>query len=98
MYYLTEMNNLRRRSGLATIIILSCIILLLLCLCVIMWFKTGEEASVGIFSLAVTLLGTIFIAIELKNGQHVTCSDMQINLNNYFDDSDRFMKVYEMRD
>ncbi len=61
-----------------------------------MWFKTGEEASVGIFSLAVTLLGTIFIAIELKNGQHVTCSDMLINLNNYFHDSDRLMKVYEL--
>lgn len=61
-----------------------------------MWFKTGEEASVGIFSLAVTLLGTIFIAIELKNGQHVTCSDMLINLNNYFHDSDRLMKVYAL--
>ncbi len=75
--------------------ILSVIVLLMLCLCVIMWFKTGEEASVGIFSLAVTLLGTIFIAIELKNGQNVTCSDMLINLNNYFHDSDRLMKVYD---
>lgn len=90
------MRLLRHKTGLATIIILSVIILLLICLCVIMWFKTGEEASVGIFSLAVTLLGTIFIAIELKNGQHVTCSDMLINLNNYFHDSDRLMKVYEV--
>ncbi len=88
------MTQLRHRSRLATIIILSVIALLLLCLIVIMWFKTGEEASVGIFSLAVTLLGTIFIAIELKNGQQVTCSDMLINLNNYFHDSDRLMKVY----
>ncbi len=88
------MTQLRHRSRLATIIILSVIVLLLLCLIVIMWFKTGEEASVGIFSLAVTLLGTIFIAIELKNGQQVTCSDMLINLNNYFHDSDRLMKVY----
>lgn len=90
------MKRLRHRLGLAPIIFFSVIILLLLCLCVIMWFKTGEEASVGIFSLAVTLLGTIFIAIELKNGQHVTCSDMLIDLNNYFHDSDRLMKVYEI--
>lgn len=66
-----------------------------MCICFIMWFRTGEEASVGIFSLAVTLLGTIFIAVELKNGQNVTCSDMLIDLNNYFHDSDRLMKVYE---
>ena len=71
------------------------IILLMVCICLIMWFKTGEEATVGIFSLAVTLLGTIFIAVELKNGQNVTCSDMLIDLNNYFHDSDRLMKVYE---
>lgn len=90
------MKQLRYRTGLATVIILSVIILLLLCLCIIMWFKTGEEASVGIFSLGVTLLGTIFIAIELKNGQQVTCGDMLINLNNYFHDSDRLMKVYEL--
>lgn len=90
------MKRLRHRIGLAPIIIFSVIILLLICLCVIMLFKTGEEASVGIFSLAVTLLGTIFIAIELKNGQHVTCSDMLIDLNNYFHDSDRLMKVYEI--
>ena len=67
----------------------------MVCICLIMWFKTGEEATVGIFSLAVTLLGTIFIAVELKNGQNVTCSDMLIDLNNYFHDSDRLMKVYE---
>ena len=48
------------------------------------------------FSLAVTLVGTIFIAVELKNGQDVTCSEMLINLNNYFHDSDRLMKVYQV--
>ena len=37
----------------------------------------------------------MFIAIELKNSQNVTCSDMLIDLNNYFHDSDRLMKVYE---
>ena len=72
------------------------IVLVALCLMVIFGFGTGEEASVGIFSLAVTLLGTLFIAVELKNGQNVTCSDMLIDLNNYFHDSDRLMKVYEV--
>ena len=27
---------------------------------------------------------------------HVTCSEMLINLNNYFHDSDRLMKVYQV--
>ena len=85
----------RHNNRIAVIVIFSMIILMLVCSCFIMWFRTGEEASVGIFSLAVTLLGTIFIAVELKNGQNVTCSDMLIDLNNYFHDSDRLMKVYE---
>ena len=85
----------RHSNRIAVIVIFSMIILMLVCICFIMWFRTGEEASVGIFSLAVTLLGTIFIAVELKNGQNVTCSDMLIDLNNYFHDSDRLMKVYE---
>lgn len=78
------------------VIILSSIILLILCSTTIYYFHTGEEASVGIFSLAVSLIGTIFIAVELKNGQDVTCSEMLINLNNYFHDSDRLMKVYQV--
>ena len=77
------------------VLIFASLVLCLMCLMAIMWFKTGEEASVGIFSLAVTLIGTMFIAIELKNSQNVTCSDMLIDLNNYFHDSDRLMKVYE---
>lgn len=85
----------RHNNRIAIIVAFSMIILMLVCICFIMWFRTGEEASVGIFSLAVTLLGTIFIAVELKNGQNVTCSDMLIDLNNYFHDSDRLMKVYE---
>lgn len=85
----------RHNNRIALIVIFSMIILMLVCICFIMWFRTGEEASVGIFSLAVTLLGTIFIAVELKNGQNVTCSDMLIDLNNYFHDSDRLMTVYE---
>ena len=89
------MINFRRNNRIITLVIFSVIILLIICLSIILWFKTGEDASVGIFSLAVTLLGTIFIAVELKNGQNVTCSEMLINLNNYFHDSDRLMKIYE---
>jgi GNAT superfamily N-acetyltransferase len=77
-------------------IIFSSIILVILSMASIYYFHTGDEASVGIFSLAVTLIGTIFIAVELKNGQDVTCSEMLINLNNYFHDSDRLMKVYQV--
>ena len=74
------MINIRRNNRIITLVIFSVIILLIICLSIILWFKTGEDASVGIFSLAVTLLGTIFIAVELKNGQNVTCSEMLINL------------------
>lgn len=78
----------------AIIMIFAIILLTLLCISVISFYKTGEEASVGIFSLGVTLLGTLFIAVELRNSQNVTCSEMLIDLNNYFHDSDRLMKVY----
>lgn len=54
-------------------IVFSSIILIILCLASIYYFHTGDEASVGIFSLAVTFIGTIFIAVEVKNGQDVTC-------------------------
>lgn len=89
------MKQIRYDSRVSMFMVLAVIVLCLLCMMAIMWFKTGEEASVGIFSLAVTLIGTLFIAIELKNSQNVTCSDMLIDLNNYFHDSDRLMKVYE---
>lgn len=85
------------KAKLTMLIVFSSIILIILCLASIYYFHTGDEASVGIFSLAVTLIGTIFIAVELKNGQDVTCSEMLINLNNYFHDSDRLMKVYQVR-
>ncbi len=84
------------KAKLTMLIVFSSIILIILCLVSIYYFHTGDEASVGIFSLAVTLIGTIFIAVELKNGQDVTCSEMRINLNNYFHDSDRLMKVYQV--
>ena len=84
------------KTKLTMLILFSSIVLIILCLASIYIFHTGDEASVGIFSLAVTLIGTIFIAVELKNGQDVTCSEMLINLNNYFHDSDRLMKVYQV--
>lgn len=84
------------KAKLTMLIVFSSIILIMLCLASIYYFHTGDEASVGIFSLAVTLIGTFFIAVELKNGQDVTCSEMLINLNNYFHDSDRLMKVYQV--
>ena len=84
------------KTKMSMMIIFSSIILIVLSMASIYYFHTGDEASVGIFSLAVTLIGTIFIAVELKNGQDVTCSEMLINLNNYFHDSDRLMKVYQV--
>ena len=84
------------KTKLTMLILFSSIVLIILCLASIYIFHTGDEASVGIFSLAVTVIGTIFIAVELKNGQDVTCSEMLINLNNYFHDSDRLMKVYQV--
>lgn len=58
----------------------------------------GSEAAVGAFSLIATLVGTFFVAFELKNSSEVTCCEMLINLNNYFHDSDRLMKVYAALD
>ena len=58
----------------------------------------GSEAAVGAFSLVATLVGTFFVAFELKNSSEVTCCEMLINLNNYFHDSDRLMKVYAALD
>ena len=58
----------------------------------------GSEAAVGAFSLVATLVGTFFVAFELKNSSEVTCCEMLINLNNYFHDSDRLMRVYAALD
>ena len=58
----------------------------------------GTEAAVGAFSLIATLIGTYFVAYELKNSSEVTCCEMLINLNNYFHDSDRLMRVYTALD
>ena len=59
------------KTKLSMMIIFSSIVLVILSMASIYYFHTGDEASVGVFSLAVTLIGTIFIAVELKNGQDV---------------------------
>ncbi len=84
------------KTRISILIALAAVVLTLLCIITVYSFHTGEEATVGIFSLAATLVGTIFIAVELKNGSEVTCSEMLINLNNNFHESDRLMMVYEI--
>ena len=90
------MKKIKYKTSVTLLIVLATLVCILICLMVIRIFSPGEEAVVGIFSLAATLIGTIFIAIELKNSSEVTCSEMLIDLNNYFHDSDRLMKVYEI--
>ncbi len=58
----------------------------------------GSEAAVGLFSLIGTIVGAIFVVIELKNSNDVTCCQMLIDLNNYFHDSEKLMKVYTVLD
>lgn len=88
--------ELKYKTTITVLIVIAATILVLLCLLAIRVFHPGDEAAVGIFSLAATLVGTIFIAVELKNGAEVTCSQMLIDLNNYFHESDRLMKVYQV--
>ena len=73
------------------------------CLLVIRFVRVnGEpimsEAAVGIFALIGTLIGTLFVAFELKSSAEVNCCEMLINLNNYFHDSERLMRVYACLD
>ena len=56
---------------------------------------TDGSLCMDILSLLATLLGTIFIAVELRNSQVVTCCDMLIQLNNHFHDNSSIMEVYE---
>lgn len=90
------MKKIKYKTSISILIVFSSLVCVLICLIVIRLFNPGEEAVVGIFSLAATLIGTIFIAVELKNSSDVNCSEMLIDLNNYFHDSDRLMKVYEI--
>ena len=54
----------------------------------------GAEAAIGLFSLLGTIIGAVFVVVELKNSNDVTCCQTLIELNNYFHDNDRLMKVY----
>jgi len=58
----------------------------------------GSEAAVGLFSLIGTIIGAIFVVLELKNSNDVTCCQMLIDLNNYFHDSEKLMNVYAVLD
>ena len=77
-----------------TTIIFAMIFMIIASIFAVSYIKMGDEAAVGVFSLAATLIGTIFIAVELRNGQEVTCCDMLISQNNYFHENDKLMKVY----
>ncbi len=77
------------------LVVLASMSLVFLCYLIGEGFHLGDEAYVGVFGLAATLVGTIFIAVELKNSQEVTCCETLINLNNYFHDNERLMAVYD---
>ena len=59
------MRRIKYKTSVSLLIVLASVVLVLLCLLIVHTFRTGEEATVGIFSLAATLVGTLFIAIEL---------------------------------
>ncbi len=64
--------------------------------CAYFAIKRGDENFVmDVLSLLATLIGTVFIAVELKNSAKVTCCDMLIQLNNYFHENSSIMSVYE---
>ena len=85
------------KNTLQRMMIILCVVLIIVsCSLIAGVFHLGDEAAVGIFSLAATLVGTVFIAIELKNSQVVTCCDMLIDQNNYFHDNEHLMKVYSI--
>ncbi len=77
------------------LVVLATLTVIFFCYAIGEGFHLGEEAYVGVFGLAATLIGTVFIAVELKNSQEVTCCDMLIDLNNYFHDNERLMAVYD---
>ena len=58
----------------------------------------GAEAAIGLFSLVGTIIGAVFVVVELRNSNDVTCCQTLIELNNYFHDNERLMKVYSVLD
>lgn len=86
-------NRLRNASKRLMLLILA-ILLVILCVYVFVAKPFGEDKVVDVFTLVGTLLGTVFIAVELQNTQVVTCCEMLVNLNNYFHENDKLMSVY----
>ena len=97
------MKSKRKKMWMIALIVLLFAALIIGCVLVIRFVRVnGEpilaEAAVGIFALIGTLVGTLFVAFELKNSAEVNCCEMLINLNNYFHDSDRLMRIYAALD
>lgn len=83
-------------AGKRIIIVVATVLTIVACFLLVGVFHLGDEAAVGVFALAATLVGTIFIPVEIKNSQEVTCCQMLIDQNNYFHDNDHLMKVYRV--
>ncbi len=58
----------------------------------------GNSIVVDVLSFLATIVGTIFIAVELRSSSKTTCSDMLINLNNYFHENEALMSIYNQLD
>lgn len=77
------------------VIIVFCTLLIVGGISALIVNRSSDGYIMDILSLLATLIGTVFIAVELRNSQVVTCCDMLIQLNNYFHDSTPIMEVYE---
>lgn len=75
-------------------LLLFVICLIVICIYIFVAKPFGEDKIVDVFSLVGTIIGAIFIAVELQNTQVVTCCETLINLNNYFHENATLMKVY----
>lgn len=87
------LNRLRNMSN-RVFLLLFVICLIVICVYIFIAKPFGEDKIVDVFSLVGTIIGAIFIAVELQNTQVVTCCETLINLNNYFHENDTLMKVY----
>lgn len=87
------LNRLRNMSN-RVFLLLFVICLIVICIYIFVSKPFGEDKIVDVFSLVGTIVGAIFIAVELQNTQVVTCCETLINLNNYFHENNTLMKVY----
>lgn len=87
------LNRLRNMSN-RVFLLLFVICLIVICIYIFVTKPFGEDKIVDVFSLVGTIVGAIFIAVELQNSQVVTCCETLINLNNYFHENSTLMKVY----